>query len=135
MSPSSPHALACSTELPLPLCRAGHSTPWSVPLSDPSRLYTRDLQLASRRSPFVVRGPALPAPAWPVGNMVGELASLDVLGPESGGSTHVAVFLDTLSCCTWLTPMASLACSEFVSAVQHYQQYVVAPKHVSSRAW
>ena len=100
-----------------------------MPLSDPSRIYTRDLQLASQRPPFVVRGPALPAPAWPTDNMVGELASLDVLGPilhESGGSTFIAVFQDARTGCTWLTPMASLVCLEFVLAVQRYQQHVLA---------
>ena len=37
-----------------------HSTPWSVPQSDLSRQYTRDLVLASAGPPFVVRAPALP---------------------------------------------------------------------------
>jgi hypothetical protein len=80
---------------------------------DPEGLYDHDRMQAMTRPVFTARAHGTPPPGWPTfPSKLGELASLDILGPfEDGldGSYHVAFFLDTHSTHAWITPLVAFS--------------------------
>jgi hypothetical protein len=96
---------------------------------DPEGLYDRDRMQAMTRPVFTARVHGIPPPGWPkFPAKLGELASLDILGPFEdglGGSYHVAFFLDTHSTHAWVTPLVAISVLELEGAVRRYQAVVV----------